>query len=460
MVGPSFSLSELNRQVKNAVRDALPEAYWLRAETSDVRVNRNGHCYLEFVEKDEVGHSIIAKARGVIWSNTYRLLSPFFEQETGQQFTSGLNVLVQVTVDFHELYGFSLTVVDIDPSFTLGEIARNRQRVLKRLEEEGVLTLNRELEFPELTNRIAVISSPTAAGYEDFRDQLENNPAGFVFYTKLFPAVMQGERSEESIIAALESIFRYGEWFHAVAIIRGGGAASDLSCFDSYELASNVAQFPLPVVSGIGHERDVTVLDIVAHTRGKTPTAVAEIFIAHLAKTATEMEALQEWLVSRTQALLVDERSDLLSLSNRLAHRSLLFLQRETAAVQQLVTGARHSFRQVLQKEFAYLQETIITSRHSISRLLGEERHRLMQVKRNLNHSLREELCDERHFLENVEQFVRMVSPANVLKRGYTLTLKDGKIITSSRGLHEGELIETRFRDGDVTSVVQSTGSL
>ncbi len=458
MMEPSFSLLELNRQVRNAVRDALPEAYWLRAETSDVRVNRNGHCYLEFVEKDEEGHSIIAKARGVIWSNIYRLLSPFFEQETGQQFTSGLNVLVQVTVDFHELYGFSLTVVDIDPSFTLGEIARNRQRVLKRLEEEGVLTLNRELQLPELTNRIAVISSPTAAGYEDFRDQLENNPVGFVFYTKLFPTVMQGERSEESIIAALEAIFQYGDFFHAVAIIRGGGAASDLSCFDSYNLASNVAQFPIPVVSGIGHERDVTVLDVVAHTRGKTPTAVAEIFIAHLMKTATEVEALQERLVSCTQALLVRERSDLLSLSNRLVHRSSLFLQRETAAVQHIATGARHSFMQVLQKEFAYMQEAMITSRHSARRLLDEERHRLMQAKRILHHASREELRDELHFLENVEQFVRMVSPANVLERGYTLTLKNGKIITTSKQLHEGELIETRFRDGDVTSVVQTKG--
>jgi exodeoxyribonuclease VII large subunit len=196
----------------------------------------------------------------------------------------------------------------------------------------------------------------------------------------------------------------------------------------------------------------------VAHTRGKTPTAVAEIFIAHLTKTATELDVLQERLVSRTQGLLVEERSDLLSLSNRLVHHSSLYLQRETAAIQQLATGARHSFRQVLQKEFAYLQEAMITTRHSTRRLLDEEGHRLIQAKRTLQHSSRVELRDERHFLENVEQFVRMVSPANVLKRGYTLTLKDGKIITTSKGLQEGELIETRFRDGDVTSVIQSTG--
>ena len=266
----SLSLSELNRQVKSAIRDLLPGAYWLRAETSDVRSNQSGHCYLEFVEKDK-SHNLSSREQGVIWANVYRMLSPFFEQETGQPFVSGLSVLVRVTVDFHELYGYSLTVVDIDPSFTLGEMARNRQRVLKQLETDGVLTLNKELEMPELANRVAVISSPTAAGYEDFKDQLANNPGGIVFYSKLFPAVMQGERSEESIIAALEKIYQYKDLFDVVAIIRGGGASSELSTFDSYHLASNVAQFPLPVISGIGHERDVTVLDVVAHTAGRHP---------------------------------------------------------------------------------------------------------------------------------------------------------------------------------------------
>ncbi len=455
MVEPSFSLSELNRQVKNVIRNALPEPCWLRAETSDVRVNQNGHCYLEFVEKDEAGHSIIAKARGMIWSSTYRMLSPFFEQETGQRFASGLSVLVRVTVDFHELYGFSLTVVDIDPSFTLGEIARNRQRVLRQLEEDGVLSLNKELGLPELANRIAVISSPSAAGYEDFRNQLENNPGGFIFYTKLFPAVMQGERSEESIIAALEKIFLYREWFHAVAIIRGGGAASDLSCFDSYNLAYNVAQFPLPVLSGIGHERDMTVLDIVAHTRGKTPTAVAEIFIAHLAKTAMELNELQERLASQIELLLFEEKSNLLSLSNRLVHHSSLFLQKEVASVQKIAAEIRYRFQQAFQKEVVGLQETMITLRHLIRRLLNEESNRMIQYIRNLRQSLLKGFQEECHFVENMEQFVRMVSPVNILKRGYTLTLKGGKIITSSKGLHKDEVIETRFRDGDVISLVQ-----
>ena len=410
MTEKSFSLSELNRRVKSAIRDYLPETYWIRAETSDVRRNQNGHCYLEFIEKDAATQSIVAKARGMIWSNIFQMLSAYFETETGQPFTSGLNVLVRVSVEFHELYGFSLTVVDIDPSFTMGEIARNRQLVLKQLEEEGVLTLNRELPLVELANRIAVISSPTAAGYEDFRDQLSKNPGGLAFYTRLFPAVMQGDRSEASIIAALEEVFQYSHLFDAVAIIRGGGATSDLSCFDSYPVATNVAQFPLPVVSGIGHERDVTVLDHVAHTRAKTPTAVAEFFINHLTQTAAELIAFQDRIVSESETVMVREQSALFTLSKEVVHQSTLLLQREIAVVAQLSGTLKHFLKQQLQRE--------------------------------------------RHFVESRLQYVQMVSPEHILRRGYTLTTRNGKIITSLKGLSVDDTIQTQFRDGVSTSVI------
>lgn len=400
----SLSLTELNYRVRDAIRDHLPETYWLRAETSDVRPNRNGHCYLEFIEKDPAGQSIVAKARGVIWSGVFQMLSAYFEKETGQPFTSGLNVLVRVSVDFHELYGYSLTVADIDPSFTLGGIARQRQLVLKQLEEEGVLTLNKELALPEPSNRIAVISSPTAAGYEDFRDQLLKNKPGLVFYTRLFPAVMQGERSEASIIAALEKIFHYRDLFDAVAIIRGGGATSDLSCFDSYGVAVHVAQFPLPVVSGIGHERDITVLDMVAHTRAKTPTAVAEFFINDTWKTFSDLIALQDRIVSASETIAMKEENLLFSLSKEVIHQSMRLLQKETAGMQQIIATMRHALKQHLLQQY--------------------------------------------HLMENREQFVRMISPGNVLRRGYTLTLKDGKIITSLQDLGVDDIIETRFRDG------------
>ncbi|MEL7601070.1 MAG: exodeoxyribonuclease VII large subunit [Proteiniphilum sp.] len=412
MFDKSLSLTELNYRIRDAIRDHLPDTYWIRAETSDVRPNRNGHCYLEFIEKDPVKQSIVAKARGVIWSGVFQMLSVYFEQETGQPFTSGMNVLVRVSVDFHELYGYSLSVTDIDPSFTLGEIARQRQLVLKQLDEEGVLTLNKELPLPEPANRIAVISSPTAAGYEDFRDQLLKNQAGLVFYTKLFPAVMQGERSEASIIAALEKIFQYKELFDAVAIIRGGGASSDLSCFDSYGVAAHVAQFPLPVVSGIGHERDVTVLDMVAHTRAKTPTAVAEFFINAVWKTFSDLIGLQDRMVSASEAIAMKEQNLLFSLSKEVVHLSMRLLQKETAGIQ--------------------------------------------QVTATMGHALKQHLLQQSHLIEKREQFVQMVSPQNVLRRGYTLTLKDGRIVTSMQDLGVDDTIETRFRDG--ISVSRITG--
>lgn len=408
----SFSLSELNRQVRDAIRDHLPETYWVRAETSDVRRNQNGHCYLEFIEKDTVTQNIVAKARGVIWSNVYQMLSVYFQSETGQSFTSGLNVLVGVSVEFHELYGYSLTVVDIDPAFTVGEMALNRQRVLKQLEEEGVLTLNKELPMPEPANRIAVISSPTAAGYEDFRDQLERNQAGFVFYTKLFPAVMQGERTESSIISALEKIFQHRHLFDAVAIIRGGGATSELHSFDSYLLATNCAQFPLPIISGIGHERDVTVLDAVAHTRAKTPTAVAEYLISQVSNTAAELIDLQNRVIDESKSVINEEQSELFSLSKDIIHLSNLLLQKEETHIQQKVALLKFSITQQLQQN--------------------------------------------KHYLSEKEQYIIMSSPETILKRGYTLTLKNGKIVKSIKELSLNDEIKTRFTDGEIKSIIKN----
>ena len=288
----ALSLYDLNVLVRRSLEQCLPDTYWIQAELSDVRTNSTGHCYLEFVQKDARSNSLIAKARGTIWSNVFRLLKPYFEEATGQAFVSGIKVLVQVTVSFHELYGYSLTVQDIDPTYTLGDMARRRKEILKQLEEEGVLLLNKELDIPRLPQRVAVISSSTAAGYGDFCHQLKNNPGGFYFYTELFPALMQGDRVEESVLVALDKINSRLESFDVVVIIRGGGATSDLSGFDTYLLAAACAQFPLPVITGIGHERDDTVLDSVAHTRVKTPTAAAEFLIGCMNDAAEELEML------------------------------------------------------------------------------------------------------------------------------------------------------------------------
>ncbi|HXL00205.1 MAG TPA: exodeoxyribonuclease VII large subunit [Dysgonamonadaceae bacterium] len=431
----SVSLSELNRLVRDVIRKNFPDTYWVRAETSDVRQNRSGHCYLEFIEKDPVTQAILARSRGTIWANTFQMLSTYFESETGQPFTSGLKVLVRVSVEFHEIYGFSLNVVDIDPTFTLGEMAKNRLLVLKRLEEEGVLTLNKELPLPELCNRIAVISSPTAAGYEDFCDQLKKNPYGLVFYTKLFPAIMQGEKSEASIIAALERIYAYRHLFDAVAIIRGGGATSELNCFDSYVLATHCAQFPLPIVVGIGHERDVTVLDIVAHTRAKTPTAVAEFFIDHLAGSFTELVDLEKRLVTESREYLQQEKFKLSMLSKEVYHFSTGFIRDRLALMRETAFRLKHLANRTIQ----FLQQ--------------EEKQR----NRQFAHAVKQRLQNEAHALLVNEQYIRMVSPENILKRGYTITMKTGKIVTSAAKLQPDDMIETLFWDGKIESQVKKS---
>ena len=291
----ALSLQELNFAIKEAINDALPQRCWVRAEMSDVRANASsGHCYLEFIDKDEKSGQIVAKARGTIWARTFQMVKSYFEKETGQSFVSGLKVLVNVSVEFHEVYGYSLSVHDIDPSYTLGDMVKRRKEIILRLQKEGIFELNQDLPFPLLPQRIAVITSPTAAGYEDFINQLTENEYGFPFYIKLFPAIMQGEKTSESVIAALDKIFPHARLFDVVVIIRGGGSASELSSFDSYPLAANCAQFPLPVITGIGHERDDTVVDMVAHTRMKTPTAVASFLVECMVREASRLRELEQ----------------------------------------------------------------------------------------------------------------------------------------------------------------------
>lgn len=407
----AISLYELNNLVRGVIANTFSQSFWILAEMSDVRVAQNGHCYLEFIEKDSKNRNIIAKARGSIWANVFRLLKAYFESETGQAFSSGLKVLVQVSVEFHELYGYSLNVHNIDPTYTLGDQARNRALILKQLEEEGVLTLNKELELPTITNRIAVISSPTAAGYEDFCNQLENNPDGFVFYTHLFPAIMQGERTEESIISALDRVYEHADKFDAVIIIRGGGATSELSSFDSYLLAANCAQFPLPVITGIGHERDDTVLDIVAHTRAKTPTAVAEFLIKRIQSAAINMYELQEAIITSTNRKITEESVSLNTLATH----------------------------------FSYLTKDYTK----------DQLNKISVFTERLKSLTKKVIVDEKHRLTNQEQFLKLISPENILKKGYTLTIRDNKIVKNSAELKKGDTITNRFFDGDVISIVK-----
>ena len=409
----ALSLYDLNALVRRSLEQCLPDEYWVQAELSEVRVHpATGHCYVEFVQKDPRSSGLVAKARGVIWSNVFRLLRPYFEESTGQVFTAGIKVLVQVSVGFHELYGFSLTVHDIDPTYTLGDMARRRREILKQLEEEGVLTLNKELPMPELPRRVAVISSATAAGYGDFCHQLTNNPRGYYFHTELFAAAMQGDRVEESMLAALDSINSRADDFDVVVIIRGGGATSDLSCFDTYLLAAACAQFPLPIITGIGHERDDTVLDSVAHARVKTPTAAAEYLIARMDEAADRLNDLAVRLYEGVTARLKWERNRLQQCRNRIP----------TASV----------------------------------RRVSSAKLELLTARKDLHRSVEAVLARHRHKLELLKQRLADASPDKLLARGYSITLKDGKAVKDASQLHAGDILTTRVYQGEITSAVQS----
>ena len=406
----ALSLYDLNALVRRSLEQCLPDEYWVQAELSDVRTNSTGHCYLEFIQKDSRSNNLIAKARGTIWANVYRLLKPYFEESTGQAFVSGIKVLVQVTVSFHELYGYSLTVQDIDPTYTLGDMARRRREILKQLEEEGGVTLNKELEMPVLPQRIAVVSSPTAAGYGDFCHQLKNNSRGFFFHTELFPALMQGDRVEESVLSALDAILNRQEDFDAVVIIRGGGATSDLSGFDTYLLAAACAQFPLPIITGIGHERDDTVLDSVAHTRVKTPTAAAEYLINCMDLVADELEVLISQLHESVRSRLTEEHRKLISYRNRIP-----------SAVVRRVSDAKLA---------------------------------LLTTRKDISLAVQTSLSRQRHRLELLQQRLADASPEKMLARGYSITLKDGKVVKNAAMLNEEDEIITRFYRGEVASVI------
>lgn len=455
MDNAAISLYELNNLVKGVLSDTLPDMFWVRAETSDVRINQNGHCYLEFIEKDAKGKNLIARSRGMIWANTFYVLKAYFENATQQPFASGLKVLVRVSVEFHELYGFSLTVHDIDPSYTLGDQALNRAAIIKQLEEEGVLHLNKELELPLPTNRIAIISSPTAAGYEDFLDQLTHNSYGFVFYTKLFPAIMQGDRSESSIIASLEKIYEYQDCFDAVVIIRGGGATSDLSSFDSYLLAASCAQFPLPIITGIGHERDDTVLDIVAHTRAKTPTAVAEFLINNTLESATELSELAQDIVTLVQQRLQDETVLLSVFETKNSFFLKGWYKEQEAFIQSANSVLARGMQRIIKDnndKFVAIEDSM---RRRLQQSIKDSQSKISLLKDGLKKNVQQLYKDHSVKLEMFEKHLALSSPENILKKGYTLTMKDGKVIKQHSLLKSGDEMTTLFAEGNIDSVVK-----
>ena len=382
----TYSLKELCEWIQDLVESDLPDRYWVRAEIASMSVR--GHCYMELIEKADNG-ILAAKVRATCWSNMYGLLSAYFTQETGESLHVGLQVLLEVSVEFHSVYGLSLNVWNIDPTYTIGDLAKQRQATINKLQLDGVMELQQALELPSLVRRIAVVSSSEAAGYGDFCDQLKNNRFGFDFQVQLYPAVMQGDTASRSIINALSAIAGQEEEWDVVVIIRGGGASTDLSCFDDYELASHCAQFPLPIVAGVGHTRDVSVVDMVVYSSVKTPTAAAE------------------WLIDRV-AVQVERVGEM------------------QLRLQKAVQGK-----------------------------IARERNRAMVMEQRMINAVRRMVVREEGKLNLWRKTIDLHSPERIFKMGYSLTMAKGKIVRSSKDVHEGDVVETYLQDGMIQSVVE-----
>lgn len=405
----TFTLLELNRMVRETIERQMDGKYWVEAELSDLH-DRN-HCYMELVENDPFGPTPLAKARAVCWANRWTALRSKFERQTQQQLRPGIKVRMMVTPTFHEAYGFAYQVSDIDPDYTLGDIVRKRMEIIRQLKEAGIFDLQRELVLPRFAQRIAVISSAQAAGYGDFCHQIDDNSYGLSFSHELFAAIMQGEQVEQSVIAALDRINARIDEFDVVVIIRGGGATTDMSGFDTLALAENVANFPLPIITGIGHDRDECILDMVSYMRVKTPTAAAAFLIDHLSEVYTALVSARERISRIAERHLAYEKMRLKQLADRIPTLFALTRERQTKRIDALA-------------------------------------HRL-------DSAATQRLERERHRLQLVAQRAQVQDPIHILRRGYSITLHNGHALRSGDELADGDIIETRLEQGTLKSEIR-----
>ena len=453
----SLSLYQLNQAIKESLKLVIPNTIWVRAEIHSISTNYSGHCYLDLIEKHPDSDQIIAKQRATIWASTYRLLLQKFQSATNSTFQVGMKILVEVSVEFHELYGLSLNVKDIDPTYTLGELQRRRLEIIERLKKRGLIGKNSQLPLPRPIQRIAVISSPTAAGYTDFVHQLQNNPYGFAYNITLFPAVMQGSQTEESILSALEIIkrnFEQGEKsisvnsvrdkynssflishssFDIVVIIRGGGATSDLQAFDSERLAECCANFPLSIITGIGHYRDETILDMVAHTSLKTPTAVAEFIISSSLEVLNFLDEMAEKMQNSVIRRIEQEKNYLLLLSTRLPQ-----------SVQRTLTQSANHLTDLQHRLQLKTSDLIVKNRTYLD-------YKNTQFAVAVNNLLQ----SQQSHLKLLEIKLQLLDPQQLLKKGYSFTTHNGKLVTSITQLQSGDTITTTLADGTIDSIVK-----
>lgn len=455
LFGPTpLTLSQLTQVIGNAVRSTpMLQGAWVMAELSDVRVN-GGHCYMELIEKSPTGQTM-AKLRANVWASQFRVVQSKFMAATGRQIASGIKVMLYGSASHHPVYGLSFSVTDIDPSYTLGDMERLRREILEQLQREGVAQLNQTQRMPWAPQRVAVISAAGAAGYGDFVTQLQSNAEGFVFYPFLFPAVMQGERTAASVCAALELIEQTIDLWDCVVIIRGGGATTDLNGFDNYQLAHRVATFPLPVVVGIGHERDRTVLDEIAHTRCKTPTAVAAFLVDSLRQAYMRSAKCVDWIVRQCADRVAGER---LRLHNSESMIPAVAQQRLGSARARLgamasqlpmVAGRRTSAAQARLQSIAAMLPSLSAN------VTANAARRLDEVAGRIEMAASATQSRSKAKLERLESLVSALSPDNTLRRGYSVTRVDGHAVTDASQLRPGQTLTTQLHSGTVSSVVQ-----
>lgn len=452
-----ITLNTLNQQIREATKRSFPSPVWVIAEINELNVNRSGHCYMELVEKSDSEEKIVAKSRATIWAFRFRMIRPYFETTTGARLEPGIKVLVKAEVSFHEIYGLSLNISDIDPNFTMGDLARKKKEVLEKLKKAGVLEMNRDLVLSMVPQRIAVISSETAAGFGDFMDSLVNNSYGFGFSVTLFPAIVQGEAAEKSIINAFDQVYHDDHAFDAVVLIRGGGSQSDLDCFNGYELAMNIAQFPLPVLTGIGHDRDETIADIVAHQSLKTPTAVAEFLVDRIQEFAEHIARLQERFSHALQLILSGERMALQQKSSDLERLTGRYITEGTHQLDDYHKRVKSELRHIISE-----QRSLLTDRSGRLKYLwkgmAEERKRdIHQLREKKIRVVREMIRSRQEALAVAGRTLEMLRPEKVLKRGYSITRVNGKVLKTTGDVRKGDPIETLVDGGVITSLVEKT---
>ena len=427
-----MTLSAFNARIEQLIGgEAMLQNQWVIAETSDLRLNRSGHCYLELIEKDGQGVTI-ARVGAAIWANKYRTLYYDFQRATGQTLASGMKVLVNVTATYHRLYGMKVIINDIDPNYTLGDMARQRQEIINRLKAEGILDMNKELPWPEVPQRIAIISAEGAAGYGDFMNQLQGNPYGLQFYTCLFHAVMQGDQTVPTVLGALDRINRHIDLFDCVVIIRGGGSTSDLNSFDNYDLASTIAQFPIPVIVGIGHERDVTVLDDVASIRVKTPTAAAEWLIQCGTTALSRLNELQEAVVTSVRDTVSQAREQLAYFTSMIPATA----------------------RRIIDTNRIRLDNHARNIPVAATNLIASQRTRLERSVERIGDALQGIMQREQQRLQALDDKATLLSPVNTLRRGYSLVKRGDRYISTASDLQPGDQVTLQFAVGDAEATI------